>query len=144
VSRRAGFWLCFSILALIGLFPALRLRHRLDRRWAAIEYQTKVDLKRERIAPWLEALGKIRSANWDPAAPADWLNLHLLPGGGQADGFLRFLAVDGQGAIILAWKRSTDSSQGWQSERFDPSSKPNHPARTRSTETSSGGWMGSA
>ena len=133
MSRRKGFWLCFSILALIGLFPALRLSHRLDRRLAAIEYQTKVDLKRERIAPWLEALGKIRSSDWNPATPANWLNPYLPPGDVRADGFIRFLAIDGQGAIILAWKRSTDSSQGWQPEEFDNAADLDHPAWTRST-----------
>ncbi len=131
MSRRTGFWLCFSILALIGQFPALRLVHRLDRRLLAIEYQKKVDLKRERIAPLLEALGRIRTNEADREILADptgaWLNPYLPPGGDRTEGFLRFLAVDGQGTVILSWKRSSDSSPGWQPENFD------HSARTRST-----------
>ncbi len=137
MSRRVGFWLCFSILALIGLFPALRLSHCLDRRLLAIEYQHKVDLKRERIAPLLEALGKIRSNEADREILTDptgaWLNLYLPPGGDRTEDFLRFLAVDGQGAVILSWKRSIDSSSGWQPENFEHSFDLDHPARTRST-----------
>lgn len=127
------FWLCFSILALIGLFPALRLVHRLDRRLLAIEYQKKIDLKRARIEPLLKALGKIRSAEWNPTSPADWLNPHLPPPSLPAEGFLRFLAVDGQGVVILSWKRSADFPQSWQSENFDHSADTDNPARTRST-----------
>lgn len=137
VSRRTGFWLCFSILALIGLFPAQGLVHRLDRRLLAIEYQKGVDLKRERIAPLLEALGKIRTNEADREILADptgaWLNPYLPPGGDRVEVFLRFLAVDGQGTVLLSWKRSTDSSQGWQPNSFDHSFDPDHPARTRST-----------
>lgn len=133
MSRRAGFWLCFSVLFLIGLFPALRLTPRLGRRLFAIEHQKKIDLKCERMAPWLEALGKIRSAGWNPDAPANWLNPHLPSDSPRTQGFIRFLAVDGQGAVILSWKRPSDSPRDWQPGKFDHSPDSDHPARTRSS-----------